>query len=662
MRSACVAFGFLLWSALGAAQQYVISTYAGGAPAPTPASALAGSIGAPISVATDAAGNAYFASPDLNCVFKLDRSGVLTRVAGTSLLGYSGDGGPATSARLQLVFGNASAASAGLAVDSAGNLFIADTSNHRIRRVSPDGVITTVAGNGSRGFSGDGGTATSAELNYPWAVAVDGAGNLFIADAVNYLIRKVSAGGIITTVAGGGTLPGASADGGSATRAQLSAWAVAADSAGNLFIADDASGSIRKVSPSGIITTVAPLRAWGVAVDGAGNLFLADGSSRIRKVAADGTSTTVAGGGTAGLGDGGPATSAQLSNPAGVGVDGAGNLFIADRLNNRIRKVSPSAIITTVAGDGTGRGIWSQGGPATDGGPATSSQLSSPWAVALDGAGNLFIADSRNHRIRRVSPSGNITTVAGNGTWGFSGDGGPATSAQLNWPLGVAVDNAGNLFAVDAGNGRVRKVSSNGIITTVTGNGLAGNGPEIMSGDCNRSCSGVAVDGAGNLFIADSGNSRIRKVSPSGIITTVPASSEYPNGVAVDGAGNLFIAESGRVRKVSASGIITTVAGGGQLVGSSADGGLATNAQLSFPYGLAVDGAGNLFFADPGWMFFTGVGGDDPADHRIRKVSPSGLITTVAGTGAGQWRSSRHRDTERTDWRGGGHCRQRLRS
>jgi len=577
-------------------------------------------------------------------------------------------------------------------VDSAGNLFIADTSNHRIRRVSPDGIITTVAGNGTRGFSGDGGPATSAQLRSPWGVAVDGAGNLFIVDALSR-IRKVSASGIITTVAGGGTV--ASDDGGPATSARLTPWGVAVDGAGNLFVAEAdlisppnyRSRRIRKVSPDGIITTVAgggtlsgasadggpaanaELQPRSVAVDSAGNLFIADGflgetfNGRIRKVSPGGIITTVAGGGTrsGASGDGGPATSALLG-PAGVAIDGAGNLFIADRFSYRIRKVSPSGIITTVAGDGTGRGVWPYGGPATDDGPATSSQLSGPRGVAADRAGNLFIADSGNHRIRKVSAGGIITTVAGNGTQGISGDGGPARSAQLNGPIGVTVDGAGNLFTLDAGNGpqgRVRKVSPNGIITTVAGNGTGGfsgdGGPATSAAlggfaECNRACGGVAVDGAGNLFIADVGNFRIRKVSPSGIITTVagnggegfsgdggPATDAqlfYPVGVTVDDASNLFIAESGRVRKVSPSGIIAMMAGGGRVPGSSADGGPATSALLTFPNALAVDGAGNLFFADPGANFFAGGdAGDYPADHRIRKVSPSGIITTVAGDG-----------------------------
>ncbi len=276
-------------------------------------------------------------------------------------------------------------------------------------------IITTVAGNGTAGFSGDSGPATSASLDEPLGVAVDGAGNLFIADRGNHRIRKVSTNGTITTVAGNGTAD-FSGDSGPATSASLD-------------------------------------RPYGVAVDGAGNLFIADRwNERIRKVGANGTITTVAGNGTFGFsGDSGPATSATLNGPRGVAVDDAGNLFIADYDNHRIRKVSANGIITTVAGNGT-RGF------SGDDGPATSASLFFPTGVAVDGAGNLFIADFGNQRIRKVSANGTITTVAGNGTEDFSGDSGPATSASLALPHSVAVDGAGNLFIADSDNHRIRKV------------------------------------------------------------------------------------------------------------------------------------------------------------------------------------------------------------
>ena len=340
--------------------------------------------------------------------------------------------------------------------------------------IPDDGVITTVAGNGAYGFSGDGGQATSAQLMAPYNVAVDASGNLYIADSHTSRIRKVGVDGVITTVAGNG-VAGFSGDGGQATSAQL--W----------------------------------IGIAGMAVDASGNLYIADdGNSRIRKVGVDGVITTAAGNGVYGFsGDGGQATSAQLKSPYGVAVDASGNLYIADHFNDRIRKVGADGVITTVAGNGdVGNGFNG------DGGQATSAQLRGPWGVAVDASGNLYITETLFHRIRKVRADGVITTVAGNGASGFSGDGGQATSAQLSEPLGVAVDASGNLYFADTNNHRIRKVRADGVITTVAGNGAYG-----FSGDGGQATSaqlsvthGVAVDASGNLYIADTDNQRIRKI------------------------------------------------------------------------------------------------------------------------------------------------------
>jgi uncharacterized protein (TIGR03437 family) len=466
----------------------------------------------PQGVAVDAAGNLYIADTDNNRIRKVS-GGVITTLAGNGASGYSGDNGPAISAQVS---------AAGVAMDSAGNLYIADSLNYRIRKVL-NGVITTVAGNGASGYSGDNGPANSAQLYGPSGVAVDAAGNLYIVDRYNYRIRKVS-GGVITTVAGNGTA-GFTGDNGPATGAQLDdPEGLAVDALGSLYVADYGENRIREVS-NGRITTVAGngsegysgdngpatgaqlFFASGVAVDAAGNLYIADaGNQRIRKVS-NGVITTVAGDGTRGYsGDDIPATSTQLAYPSGIAVDSAGNLYIADTGNQRIRKVS-NGVIATVAGDGTA-------GYGGDNGPATSAQLYDPGGVAVDSAGNLYIADSGN-RVRKVS-NGVIATVAGTGSYGYSGDNGPATSAQLYGPSGVAVDAAGNLYIADSYNDRIRKVS-NGVITTIAGNGTQGyggdNGPATSAQ--LYSPEGVAVDGTGNVYVGDTGNGRIRVLTPS---------------------------------------------------------------------------------------------------------------------------------------------------
>jgi hypothetical protein len=333
-------------------------------------------------------------------------------VAGNGTAGYSGDGGLATAAQLNGPWS--------LAVDSAGDLYIADRVNNRVREVSAvTGIITTVAGNGTAGYSGDGDGALGAQLNAPRGVALDSTGNLYIGDTGNNVIRKVSAG-IITTVAGNGTA-GYSGNGGLATNAQLnSPRGIALDRLSNLYIADQNNNVVREVNA------------------GTGNI------------------ATVAGNGTAGFsGDGWFATAAQLHSPDAVFVDGSGNLYIADNANNRVRRVAAATLfITTVAGNG-------MGGYSGDGGPATAAQLSAPRGVVTDATGNMYIGDSGNNRVRRVDAvTGIITTAAGNGTAGYSGDGGPATAAQLNSPRDVVLDASGNnLYVGDEGNSSARKVS-----------------------------------------------------------------------------------------------------------------------------------------------------------------------------------------------------------
>ena len=606
--------------------------------------AISASVNRPEGVAVDGQGNIFISDYFNHRIRRVDNAtGVMDTIAGNENIGFSGDGGPATDASL--------AFPSGVATDGQGNIFIADTHKNRIRRVDgATGIITTIAGDGNRGFAGDGGPATDASLDSPEGVAVDSRGNVFIANRKHRRIRRVdSATGVIDTVAGNGER-GFSGDGGPATGASLAyPVGVAVDGQGNLLIADSTNDRVRRVdATTGIITTVAgsgPTGLFGeggfsgdggpatsarlngpagVAVDGQGNIFIADThKNRIRRVdAATGVINTVAGDGSWSFsGDGGPASAARLALPSGIAVDGRSNLFIADTENNRVRRVdATTGVIDIVAGNG-------ERGFSGDGGPATDASLAYPLSVAVDGQGNLLIADSTNDRVRRVdATTGIITTVAGSGPTGlfggggFSGDGGPATSARLDGPSGLAVDGDGNIFIADRLNNRIRRVDAvTRIIETV-----AGDGNEGFSGDGGPATDaslflpeGVALDGHGNIFIADAGNNRVRRVDAiTGVIDTVAgdgkqgfsgdggpaigASLDFAIGVAVDGQGNLLIADStnDRVRRVdAATGIIDTVAGNGNT-GFSGDGGPATAATLNYPNGIAVDGRGNLFIAD----------------------------------------------------------------
>jgi len=343
-------------------------------------------------------------------------------------------------------------------------------------------IITTVAGTGTQGYSGDGGQATNAAFYYPYGVAFDIAGNLYIADGENNCIRKINTSGVVTTIVGNGT-GGYGGDGGQATAAQLyQPISITIDNAGNLYIADDLNSRIRKVNTSGIITTIAGTGTQGYS------------------------------------GDNGQATAAMINTPVGLAFDAMGNLFITEEEGYRIRKVNTNGIITTIAGTGTA-------GYSGDNGFATSAQLNTPIEITFDNKDNLYFADETNNRIRKINTAGTITTIAGIGTQGYSGDGGTATLAQLNNPFGIVTDVAGNIYFSESWNNIVRKVDTLGIITTIAGTGAgASNGGSCTSmyysGDGGLATlaelnepGGITLDIVGNLYITDLCNNRIRKVT-----------------------------------------------------------------------------------------------------------------------------------------------------
>jgi sugar lactone lactonase YvrE len=726
----------------------------------------------------------------------------LITIAGKNTNSYSGDNGPATNATLN--------GPRGVCADALGNVYIADSVNQRVRKVGTNGIITTIAGNGAAGFSGNGGQATSATLNNPYGVALDPLGRLYIADSANNRIRLVNTNGVISTFAGNGTA-GYSGDNAAATNAELyGPNHVALDVSNNLYIADEGNGRIRKVAANGIITSVASglSNAIGVAVGTAGQVYIAESylnqfltNSRVQ-LEYEGFVQNFAGNGTAGFsGDGGMATLAQLSLPQDVAVLSNDTCYIADSANNRIRQVTSNGVISTVAGNGVA-------GTAGDGSVATNASLYKPLGLGLDPFGNLYIADQFNGRIREMSPlatksnltlnavplaeAGNYTvivsdatgsvtssvavlavytlpaittqpvnqsvlagnnaafsvsatgtaplsydwffeganmvqsgssnilaiedagtnnagsyavvvsspygavtsqvailtvgfapsiitqpaselvwphsnalftvvasgtgplsyhwqlnganltentieTMAGSGVSGFTTNSGPATNAALDFPKGVVADAAGNVYIADSGNNRVEEVNANGLISTIAG-GLGGadtgdGGPAVDARVLSPRA--VAFDAIGNLYIGD--ENRVRKVDAGGIITTAagtnaagyagdggPAINAELNNISAvtcDRAGNLYIADAYNscVRQVNVGGIITTIAGYG-VAGFNGDNIIATNAQLSNPTGVAVDALGNIYISDSG----TG---------RIRKIGTNGIITTIAGNG-----------------------------
>jgi sugar lactone lactonase YvrE len=486
----------------------MISTIAGGCPPCTTPAVPADAV----SIAANPSGDLFLAFPNDHRVLEIS-NGVETTIAGQGgNAGFGGDGGPASGALLHEPLG--------VAVDSSGNVFIADSGNNRVREIS-GGTINTVAGSGTIGSGGDGGPPKNAQLMSPAAVGIGASGTFYIVDSGNQRIREVSAG-VISSVVGNVVL-GSDGDNIAATAATLSlSPSVAVDTSGNIYIAETGTHRIRKVS-GGTITTVAGNGTQGYSGDGStatnarlngplgltvtasGDLYIADtGNSVVRKVS-NGVITTVAGNGAQGYsGDNGPATGARLKFPAGVAVDTSGNLFIADTGNWAIRKVS-GGTITTYVGNIC----------------CFPSGLNSPAGLTIDGTGNVYIADSANQRILQVSPNGTTSTVAGLGgnangfgQRGYNGDNIPATTGELNFPVGVASDLSGNLYIADALNQRVRKVTD-GVITTVAGNGTAGysgdNGPPTSAQLTWPS--GIAVDASGNLFIADLGNKRVRAVA-----------------------------------------------------------------------------------------------------------------------------------------------------
>jgi len=635
-----IAFGLILTAQLCAAAtnslpSFTIETVAGSSAVGDGGPAVAASLSDAEGVAVDAAGNIYIADANDHRIRKVANDGTISTLAGDGFPGFSGDGGPASAARLNTPYGIAVDRAGNLyiadlgnnrvrkigfdgtittvsgtdkflaprnvALDSAGNLYVSEFGGHRVRRVAAiHGAITTIAGTGTAGFAGDGGSAKTAQLNYPAGLAFDSAGNLYIADSSNNRVREILVSGIITTVLGTG-------DPGATLPNQLNVpTGLAIDSAGNLDVADSGNQRIQQLAPAGAIQTL-PGAGRGLAADSKGDLLIA-GGSQVFELSASLKLSTIAGGGSYLFsGDGGPATSARLNSPVAIALDSKGDLYIADQKNSRVRMVDTTGTIRTIDGDGTfGSG---------------AGELSAPGGVAVNSSGVLYIADQNNDRIEAILSSGTTVTVAGTAVPGFNGDGLPGTSTQIFSPGNMAIGPDGTIYFADKGNQRLRALRTDQTISTLT----------------QVAAAGVAVDTTGVVYIAVADLHQVLRIDRAGhqdVISgtgtpgfggdggpALAAQLNSPGGVAVDRQGDIYIADTGnnRLRVITLDGNIQTITGTG-AADFDGDGGPALSAVLNAPTALAIDFTGNIWMADTG-------------NNRVRKLSSAGTAAEVSQPG-----------------------------
>jgi len=548
----------------------VVTTLAGtpGVVGTNDGTGAAAQFASPYGIAVDGSGNIYVSDQLNNTIRKVTSAGVVTTLVGTAGVAGSTDG-QGSVARFKSPYG--------IRCDSSGNIYVADTVNDTIRKVTPGGAVTTIAGTvGKTGYKD--GAAASAMFDDPTGVAVDSSGNVWVADFNNDVIREITPGGTVSTFAGVATIPGSV--NGTGTSAEFDGpFDVAIDSSGNLFVSDANNLTIRKITTSAVVTTLAGVPEGGNA-DGTGS-------------------------------------AARFSFPTGVAVDKSGNVYVVDENNDNIRKITAGGVVTTFAG--------APGNAGSADGTGLSAQFDAPFRVAVDPSGNLFVSDFVNDTVRKITPSGVVSTFAGTPMKAGSTDG-TGSSALLNGPVGIATDSSGNVYVAEQKNNIVRKFTPAGVSSTFAGTaGAVGNTDGTGAAASFRLPAGLVVDSAGNVFVADYGNDTIRKITPGGVVSTfagqtsnpgnkdgtgTAASFYLPIGLAVDANDNLFVVEQANndVRKITSAGVVTTIAGSAppiEPVGQKAPpaghaDGTGADAEFNEPYDVAIDGSGNLYIADAG--------------------------------------------------------------
>lgn len=508
----------------------------------------------------------------------------------------------------------------GVALGPDNHFYGTSESGHRVYKINLDGDVVVFAGSGSAG-SADG-AGTEASFTQPSGIAVDQSGNVYVADSGNNRIRKITPAGVVSTFAV------SSGPGGTFSFPR----GVAVDATGNVLVADTNNSRIRKVTPAGVISnyagagagyqdgTLATAKFWqpsGIAFDASGVMYVADrGNYRIRKILTNGMVETLAGSGARGSANG-YGTAASFGSPVALSVSPEGDIFVADAANHQIRKITPGGYTSLFSGRAT----------CLDG-PAKDARFFGPSGAAVDSGGNVYVADTSNSRIRRIDPQGNVTTFAGNETSGAAD--GTGASASFHLPAGVTVDEDDNVYVADTQNHRIRKITPAGVVSTFAGTGQTGSTDGVAA--TFYAPTGVAADGEGNVYVADQGSQKIRKIDTNGVVTTLAGSGQsgflngsgaganfnYPNDLTVGSDGNIYVADTSnfRVRKITPAGVVTTFAGSGQA--GDADG-LGEEATFRSVYAISADGSGNLYVID---------------SNRVRKIEPSGMVTTLAGSSA----------------------------